>query len=313
MDHTDRRVWVIGLGGLLGRAIKRITPDAPRFEHPPLRWADDNVVDEINQLAVEFGEGPTPWSVMWCAGAGIIGTGPAELQRETEILSSALQGLRGARNQGTLVLASSAGGVYGGARAIPITEETSPRPLAEYGRNKLTQEALVEAWAEETGNQACAARIANLYGPGQRLTKPQGLISQICKAALLRQPISVYVSLDTLRDYLFVDDCAHTLLAMARRLRLEPPGTFVTRIVASGNSVSIGSLLGEVRRVLGRRPTVVMASSPTSSLQGSALSFRSTVWTETDHRVTPLAAGIGQTVEDMRRQIAHGVLLPTPR
>ena len=50
-------------------------------------------------------------------------------------------------------------------------------------------------------------RIANLYGPGQNLAKAQGLVSQLCAAQLERARSSIWVSLDTLRDYLFAPDC----------------------------------------------------------------------------------------------------------
>jgi len=45
-------------------------------------------------------------------------------------------------------------------------------------------------------------RMSNLYGPGQNLKKVQGLISQMCLRVLTRQPLVLYVPLDTIRDYL---------------------------------------------------------------------------------------------------------------
>ena len=60
-------------------------------------------------------------------------------------------------------------------------------------------------------------RIANLYGPGQDPTKAQGLVSQLCRAHLERRPTSIYVSLDTARDYLFVDDAARLVLGATER------------------------------------------------------------------------------------------------
>ena len=61
-------------------------------------------------------------------------------------------------------------------------------------------------------------RIANLYGPGQGLEKPQGLISQIIRSHLIRTPISIYVPLDTMRDYLFAPDCGELVVDALRRL-----------------------------------------------------------------------------------------------
>jgi uncharacterized SAM-binding protein YcdF (DUF218 family) len=77
-----------------------------------------------------------------------------------------------------------------------------PRPLAPYGEVKLGMEEALRAAAAEIGAAALVGRISNLYGPGQDLSKPQGLISRVCIAHLTRAPLPVMVSLDTMRDYL---------------------------------------------------------------------------------------------------------------
>ena len=71
-------------------------------------------------------------------------------------------------------------------------------------------------------------RIANLYGPGQNLDKPQGLVSQLCAAHLERRPVSIWVSLDTLRDYLYAPDCAQMVLDCLDRARAEASGAGAT-------------------------------------------------------------------------------------
>ena len=93
-------------------------------------------------------------------------------------------------------------------RGAPFTEHTTPAPISAYGRAKLRSEEIATEFAVRTGSALLVGRLSNLYGPGQDITKPQGLISQLCRAQLTRQPLSVYVSLDTMRDYLFVDDAA---------------------------------------------------------------------------------------------------------
>ena len=90
----------------------------------------------------------------------------------------------------------------------PFTEHTEPAPISPYGRAKLRSEEIATAFAVRTSTALLVGRLANLYGPGQNLDKPQGLISQLCRAQLTRQPLSVSVPLDTMRDYLFVDDAA---------------------------------------------------------------------------------------------------------
>ena len=83
---------------------------------------------------------------------------------------------------------------------------TATQPVSPYGFAKLDQEGLVATWAEATQVRTIVGRLANLYGPGQNVAKPQGLISQLVLSTLLRRPTSIYVPLDTMRDYLYVDD-----------------------------------------------------------------------------------------------------------
>ncbi len=300
--------WVVGRGGLLGQSVERHLNGDQRFQNRPIDWASPHATQVIAREAERFAElaAGRPWRIVWCAGAGIIGTERPELEHETATLRSILDTLD---SPGTVFLTSSAGGVFGGATDVPITETSSPAPLSDYGRNKLTQEDLVRSWATDSGGRAVIGRVANLYGPGQRLDKAQGLISQICLATLVRRPISLYVSLDTLRDYLYVDDCSRIVVGCLAAAETLEPGTTITKILATGTSVSIGAVLGQVRRVMARPAAVVLIRSSRSAQQGNALAFRSSVLpTTSNFPFTPLPVGIHRTSEYLRRQLQLGTL-----
>jgi UDP-glucose 4-epimerase len=116
-----------------------------------------------------------------------------------------------------VILASSAGGIYAGAPEVPLTERSPARPLSAYGEAKLRQEQALAHWAEGRPEvSTLVARIANLYGPGQRADKPQGLISQMSRCLIHRRPVHIYVPLDTVRDFVFVEDAAHALVRWMR-------------------------------------------------------------------------------------------------
>jgi UDP-glucose 4-epimerase len=150
-------------------------------------------------------------------------------------------------------------------------------------------------------------RIANLYGPGQNLTKPQGLISHLCRSQLTGQPISVYVSLDTLRDYIYVDDAAALVIDGLDRLAVVQPADPVIKILASQQGVTIGALIAESRRLFKRAPRVVLGSSPFAKFQVRDLRLRSVVWPELDRRsLTPLGVGIKATAADLLRGVQLG-------
>jgi UDP-glucose 4-epimerase len=257
------------------------------------------------------------WSVAWCAGAGVTGTSADALQLELAALRETLDALAATprAREGAFFFASSAGGVYAGVRAPPYDESSPVRALAPYGQAKLDAEAMVTAWGQRTGTPALIGRIANLYGPGQNLAKAQGLISQICRTHLTCQPVSIYVSLDTLRDYFFAPDCAGLIVEGLARLREEQSAghpTVVTKILASQRAITIGAVLGEMGRIFKRPPRVVLGASAMSAMQARDLSLRSRVWPELDRRsITPFPVGVAMTAADLLRRLQGGPIAPS--
>jgi UDP-glucose 4-epimerase len=195
------------------------------------------------------------------------------------------------RAPGYVFLASSAGGVYGGNRADLLTEETVPRPGSAYGAHKLRLEDTLKNWADRFSNVSCLiGRISTLYGPGQDMRKPQGIVAHLSRCVIHRQQVSIYVPLDTRRDYLFVDDCAHQIAACLSRLMTGHP-QILTKIFASERSTSIAQIIGIFFRIAKHRSLIISRQSSTG--QSTSLTFRSDVWRDLlDVRKTDLAVGI---------------------
>ena len=127
--------------------------------------------------------------------------------------------------------------------------------------------------------------------------------------------MSIYVSLDTLRDYFFAPDCAELIVEALARLREERSATqpvavtglVTTKILASQRAITIGAVIGEMRRIFKRSPRVVLGASPVSALQAKDLSLRSRVWPDLDRRtLTPLPVGIAATAADLQRKLQTG-------
>ncbi|MCU1280464.1 MAG: hypothetical protein JWM53_4010, partial [bacterium] len=192
---------------------------------------------------------------------------------------------------GALFVASSAGGVYGSNFQQPLDESSAPAPISDYGRNKLVQEDKARAWAARTGTRLLIGRLANLYGPGQKLDKPQGFISQLSRCLIFHRPVHVYVPLDTRRDFLFVTDCAREV-ARALGLLVAGGDGVVTKIFASERTVSLARVIGIYTQLLPHHPRVICAPQPVSAQQPRALQYRSAVWREEDPRRTELDVGI---------------------
>ncbi|QNE15164.1 NAD-dependent epimerase/dehydratase family protein [Pseudarthrobacter sp. NBSH8] len=316
-----RPTWVIGAGGLLGRAVVReLESRKTPVLTSKISWADPEAALREFRFGAEKlrnAAASGQWTIAWCAGAGVTGTSQAALDAELSLFSRALGVFEetlcadGDGRMGAMFLASSAGGVYAGSSTPPFTEESPVQPLAPYGFAKLKAEAAVTDFAKRTAVRTLIGRVSNLYGPGQNLRKPQGLISVFAKAHLTGAPVSVYVSLDTLRDYLFVDDASRLVSDGIDRLVLPDvlPGETIVKILASQRADTIGNLIGACRAIFKRRPLIILGASPFAKAQAHDLRLRSVVWPELDeHPVTPLAVGINYTVQEVQRLAVSGKL-----
>lgn len=308
---TPALAWVVGRGGMLGSRVEhRLRRAGKSVWAPatPIPWgagpeSRDRLAASAGQFRHEAKHGP--WSVYWCAGVGVTTSAAAALDQEREALDVLLESLAHNTGQpGAVCIVSSAGGVYAGSSTPPFDERSATQPLSPYGETKLAMERAATEWAERTGHRVLIARLANLYGPGQDVSKPQGLVTQLVRAHLLRQPLQVYVPLDTTRDYIYVEDAADKIIAATSRLGELAAGSVVAKVVASQQAMTIGAVLGELGRVLHRRLPIVLGSSPVSRFQATDLRLRTVVWTDLDHRgVTPFPAGVHATVLDVTARL----------
>ena len=154
-------------------------------------------------------------------------------------------------------------------------------------------------------------RLTNIYGPGQNLSKSQGLVSQVCRRTLAHEPFVLYVPLDTIRDYIYVDDASFLIADGLDRLRRGYPADashpVVVKILASGRGTTIATVLSEVRQIIKRPVRVVLASSPSALRQAPDLRMTSVVWPELDERpMTTLSAGIRAVLTDILDKVCRG-------
>ena len=308
--------WVVGAGGLLGSNVHAALS---RRAGPVLRtavpWADPAGAGAalragIDTLLATAHGRSGGWRIAWCAGAGVTGTSAAVLEQEVTTFTGFLADLADrSPGPGVLFAASSAGAIYAGAGGAPFTEHHATFPLSGYGEAKLAAEAAARSFARRTGSGVLIGRIANLYGPGQNLGKPQGLISHLCRSYLTGQPVSIFVSLDTIRDYLYVGDCARMVAAgldRAAELR-NAPDNYRMKILASERGLSIGAIIAECRRVFKKAPRVVLGTSTNARFQVRDLRMRSVIWPGLGGvGLTTLPAGIAATGAALRRRALAG-------
>ncbi len=291
--------------GLLGSAVaRRLLADRVDLRTVEVPWADaDAALEALHAVAAAVAAEAPDWRLVWCAGSGTVGAGAEHLAGEVELSRRFCADLTAA--PALMFLASSAGGAYGGSPdEAPYDEHSRAVAGSAYGAAKLAMEEIALG-LRNAGTRVLVGRFSNLYGPGQNLEKPQGLISQICRAQAHREALGVFVSFDTLRDYLYVDDAAAMVSAAMDRSAAEPAGTTRLKVFASGRSSTIGMVVHEANRAF-RRPCRVVQRQAHDHGQGRDLRLRSAVWTDLDTLArTPLALGIRLTWEDVSTRRNH--------
>ena len=307
--------WVLGARGLLGsHVVASLRRQPGAVLTTPVPWGAGArtraaLTDGVRRLEAAARGGP--WQVAWCAGAGVVATTAEAMEEEQASLQWLLQEIADRpplAGRGSMFLASSAGGVYAGSpEPPPFTETSTTGALVAYGRAKLDMEEEVARFADATGTAALVGRIANLYGPGQNLSKPQGLVSQLSRAHRTGQPVPIYVSLDTMRDYVYaadVGDLVATGLHALRSRVARQPTAVVVKVIATGASLTIGSLIAHSTRHHRARPRVLVKAPDERSGQIRDLRLRSEVWPALDsHLRTPLLVGMARTAADVAAQL----------
>lgn len=298
-------VWVVGAGGLLGSAIARSVRGEHRlFSAGRIPWHQPEnssraLVENLRAFH-SWRQTDTPWAVIWAAGAGVIASSAASLAVEDEVLIGFARELaHSAEPGGTFVFASSAS-VYGDSKNLTCDEWSLTAPLNHYARTKLNQEAALTQLL--TGSTPLVlARISTLYGPGQNLSKGQGLISSMCRDALAGRAISIFVPLDTQRDYLYTADAARQILQLAQRSAHAGSARPEIKVVGSYRSTTIGEVARTIQSVARRRPHLLQIQSASSSVH-----VRSQLLSTTDPALramspTPLLTGINTVYSGLLR------------
>ena len=149
-----------------------------------------------------------------------------------------------------LVFFSSAA-VYGNTPA-PAGENTPCQPVGHYARAKLQAEDLIRSACSRYDRlRCCTLRISNLFGSAMQSTKPQGLISRVCRAIHENSPISIWGDGGNRKDYLFLDDFNEALEIILDR------GLTGTFNVASEQSLSVQEIISLVESFADKKLRVI--------------------------------------------------------
>lgn len=304
-------VWVLGSGGLLGRAVRRTQVAlGSKLFNPEIRFSwheSENLAKQIADALERFAQTVrqhSRWEICWAAGVGSMGSSQTDLNAETQALRQLLTLI--SRNKllmskgGALVFSSSAGALYAGSADFIITENSVDCPINAYGREKLQQEQIVKDFSDQCERvKVLIARISTLYGPGQSLSKPQGLITHIARQLIRNRPIQIYVPYDTIRDYISTDDAAGLIAQTIEEMK--PQQNFLLKIIASEKPVTIAEILSIFKRIARRSPLIVKSATKLTATYPRRVQFRSVVSPNlSKNNLRSLPIGIAQLISAER-------------
>jgi UDP-glucose 4-epimerase len=166
-----------------------------------------------------------------------------------------------------VVYPSSGGTVYGNAEIVPTPETAPLQPLSFYGLLKATSENYLRMFIAQDRVQGTVLRIANPYGPGQKLNRGQGLIPALINRIRAEEPIYLIDGGKAIRDYVYIDDVVRALeLAGTEQSLLNE-----TLNVGSGVGYSVAEVLAMVEEVLGQKANARHAPYRSGDVHASVL------------------------------------------
>jgi dTDP-glucose 4,6-dehydratase len=136
--------------------------------------------------------------------------------------------------------------VYGTALTEPMDEKHALNPLSPYASAKCGADRLVYSYWATYAIPSVIVRPFNQFGPHQHLEK---CIPRFITNALCGEPLTVHGDGSAARDWVFVDDTCHALLAAIEAPLDEVIGRVIN--LGTGRAVSVGTIAEMVIDILG--------------------------------------------------------------
>ena len=140
---------------------------------------------------------------------------------------------------------SSTGKVYGEVKQVPITEESSTKPLNILGKSKLITEQLIDFYSDEE-KDFTIFRIFQIYGPNQQKNfLIPTILSQINSVSGKVKKI-ILGDIKAKRDYVYVDDVSN---AFVKAIEIKEKTKLNTFNICSGRPSSAEDIVSIISKI----------------------------------------------------------------
>lgn len=191
-----------------------------------------------------------------------------------------------------MVLASSAA-VYGDSDALPLAEDTPPRPLSPYAVSKRVDEMFAELYTQSFRLEVTALRYFNVYGPRQRPDSMYAAAVPIFISNLREgRAVTVFGDGGQTRDLIFVGDVVRANLIASD----HPAAAGQIFNICTGQETRILDLLDVLYKLIPNSPKPVFAEPRAGDIYkslGGPAKARRTIGFSAE---TSLADGLKETV-----------------
>lgn len=301
-DLTNKRIWVAGHRGMVGRAVVRALADEPC----EVLTVDRQSCDLTRQSEVESWMADNkPDAIILCAArvGGILAndTYPADfiydnLMIESHIIAAAHQ----QKTEKLLFLGSSC--IYPKMASQPISEQAlltgDLEPTNEwYAIAKIAGIKLCQAYRKQHGCDFISAMPTNLYGPYDNFDLQSShvipALMRKCHEAKISgaESMEVWGSGKVMREFLHVDDCAAGIVYLLKHYSDHEHVNLGT-----GEDVTITQLVETIQHVVGFDGTLRFDTSKPDGTPRKLLDvskINQLGWTHT----TSLAQGLTDTYQ----------------
>lgn len=197
-----------------------------------------------------------------------------------------------------IIFVSSGGTVYGVPQQIPIKESHPTDPICSYGITKLAVEKYLQLFHTLHGLDYCVLRLANPFGPRQRISTAQGAVTVFLDKALRGETIEIWGDGSVIRDYFYVSDAVAALIQA-----VSYQGEARIFNIGSGTGKSLNEILDAMDLLMGmqikRRYMPGRNFDVPVNVLDNALAMQNLGWKP--H--VPFSEGLSKTLEWLRTQI----------
>jgi len=139
---------------------------------------------------------------------------------------------------------ASSSSVYGDADILPISENSTPKPVSPYGVSKLAGEHLSSLYFKNFGLPTISLRYFTVYGPRQR---PDMAFHKFITAILQNKEIQIYGLGKQTRDFTFIEDIVEATIAASKT---DVSGEVFN--IGGGNRVTLIQVINLIEEILGK-------------------------------------------------------------